>query len=401
MDELPGLLRHHSPRYTAVPEDAIELKSAKDFAPKTLCLPEIRPAKKALRVRTACLVVLGFSYLAALAAIAMSMYMIGSGTTPYDLWFKVIWISPVSRRIADLALSVVVTLCTEAMGYIHSISLRWALYREHRLHYSSNLRLLKRAHRSWPNSLWANFLCAIGLVLSYVGASQTFIPFYRDDSSDPGRNFVALLNGPSLLFLGIGLGIQALLSTACIIKDSGQILTWSSSPLTVALACLQAQDSPFQHQEDRCLQSAFDSLQGHTSNEPLRPRLQQPSLRLTDPPVRHITRFIWTLAAAAVLWASAVTVLVFKLPEKANHDVGNGYFPYGYRAAPCRTSYLLSSSSPFSRLSPRSAFIAQSSWSRAPATSNASDMLMSAPPRPAPVHKRPRNPENTTQSPPP
>lgn len=33
------------------------------------------------------------------------------------------------------------------------------------------------------------------------------------------------------------------------------------------------------------------------------------------------------MAAAAVLWASTVIVLVTRLPAKANHDVGNGYFP--------------------------------------------------------------------------
>ncbi|KAK0302769.1 hypothetical protein LTR01_008536 [Friedmanniomyces endolithicus] len=297
---------------------------------------------KSLYIRTACLVALGFSYVVALAFIATSIYLhvldadVGFPGSVPDLsteggragpsaWCVVTTISPWGRRILDFVLSAVITICTEGMGYTHSITLRWALSREGRLRYSSSLRLISSARRSWPNSWWANTLSTVALVLSYAGASQTLVPYTSDHLSDDGNLLHgALVNGPALLLLGLGLLVQALLSTACLIKDSARIPTWSSNVLTITLACLLEQDRTFRRQEGRCLQSAFDTVRA-SGEEPFRPRLRQPSVRSTDSAVRHVTRFVWLLTAATFAWAITVAVLIAVLPKQAANV--SGYFP--------------------------------------------------------------------------
>lgn len=296
---------------------------------------------KSLYIRTACLVALGFSYVVALAFIAASSYLrrlnvdLGFPGLPPDVvvhggpdagpWCVVLTISPGAHRILDLVLSAVVTVCTEAMGYIHNVTLRWALLREGRLQYSSSLRLIASARRSWPNSRWANALSTIALVLSYAGASQTIIPYtslHFDNDGDLPRG--ALANGPALLVLGLSLLVQALISTACLMKDWARIPTWSSNVLTITLACLLDRDRAFERQEGRCLESAFDTVHA-AGGEPCKPQLRQPSVLLTDSAVRHITRFVWLLTAATFAWAITVVVLVAVLPEQAANV--NGYFP--------------------------------------------------------------------------
>ncbi|KAK3615821.1 hypothetical protein LTR56_026364 [Elasticomyces elasticus] len=297
---------------------------------------------KSLYIRTACLVALGFSYAVALASIAASIYLyvlesdLGiPGSTPDVItearrgrprpWCVVTNISPWGRSILDFVLSAVITICTEGMGYIHSVTLRWALLREGRLQYSSSLRLISSARRSWPNSRWANTLSSVALVFSYAGASQTLVPYttLRYSTNDVPLHG-ALANGPALLLLGLGLLVQALLSTACLLKDSARIPTWSSNVLTITLACLLEQDRTFRRQEGRCLQSAFDTVRA-SGEAPFEPRLRQPSVRSSDSAVRHITRFVWFLTAATFAWAITVAVLIAVLPKQAANV--NGYFP--------------------------------------------------------------------------
>ncbi|KAG2355562.1 hypothetical protein BDR07DRAFT_521655 [Suillus spraguei] len=50
--------------------------------------------------------------------------------------------TPVQGEILALALNLIVTLCTESIGFVHAISLRSALASESQLRFSSNLRLL-------------------------------------------------------------------------------------------------------------------------------------------------------------------------------------------------------------------------------------------------------------------
>jgi hypothetical protein len=54
------------------------------------------------------------------------------------------------KEIFALAFNLIVTLCTECIGFVHGISLRSALASESRLRFNTNLRLLNAA-RGWCN----------------------------------------------------------------------------------------------------------------------------------------------------------------------------------------------------------------------------------------------------------
>lgn len=67
------------------------------------------------------------------------------------------------RNFLALAANVPVTICTEILGLIHAMSLKWALYREGRLGFNANLRLFSFARQHWVNSSLTNplFLSAL------------------------------------------------------------------------------------------------------------------------------------------------------------------------------------------------------------------------------------------------
>ena len=50
-----------------------------------------------------------------------------------------------------LVFATIVTFCSESLGLVHTTSLRWALWREGRLDFNTNLRLMTQAHTSKPN----------------------------------------------------------------------------------------------------------------------------------------------------------------------------------------------------------------------------------------------------------
>lgn len=76
------------------------------------------------------------------------------------------------KEILALALNLIVTLCTESIGFVHNISLRSALASESRLRFNTNLRLLTAA-RGWcnPNGALLNSISAVLLIISYSSAS--------------------------------------------------------------------------------------------------------------------------------------------------------------------------------------------------------------------------------------
>lgn len=60
-------------------------------------------------------------------------------------------ISTFGREAMALAINVILTLCTDGMMFVHSVSLRWALYREGRLEFNTNIRLFTSSKRFGPN----------------------------------------------------------------------------------------------------------------------------------------------------------------------------------------------------------------------------------------------------------
>ena len=69
---------------------------------------------------------------------------------------------PLPTAAADATsfiINILVALFTDCLGFIHGTSLRWALYREGRLHFNTNIRLFNSARKSSPNRWPANLIC--------------------------------------------------------------------------------------------------------------------------------------------------------------------------------------------------------------------------------------------------
>ncbi|KAG2359401.1 hypothetical protein BDR07DRAFT_218167 [Suillus spraguei] len=133
-------------------------------------------------------------------------------------------------EILTLVLNLIVTLCTESIGFVHSISLRSALASESRLRFNTNLRLLTAARERFnPNGTLVNSILAV-LIIFYGSASLVVgYDVYLDSDfnvnlSQQGISFVGL----PLLILGVGLALllQAMIALLGIRAVKILILTW-------------------------------------------------------------------------------------------------------------------------------------------------------------------------------
>ncbi|OAX30992.1 hypothetical protein K503DRAFT_136923 [Rhizopogon vinicolor AM-OR11-026] len=134
-------------------------------------------------------------------------------------------------KIYSIVLNLFVTAFTECAGVMHSTSLRFALFREHRVTYNSNLRLVHGSDERTINSATINAVMAFSLILSY--ASSSFI--FQDIS--PGT--CAILATPTTI-LGITILLQTCISLFALWDTD--ILTWSTSPFDTIPAFLSMHD---------------------------------------------------------------------------------------------------------------------------------------------------------------
>ncbi|OCK86474.1 hypothetical protein K432DRAFT_284596, partial [Lepidopterella palustris CBS 459.81] len=67
---------------------------------------------------------------------------------------------------------VVITIINDTLGNIHTVTLRWALYRENRLEFNSNLRLFSSTKSIW-NSWYVNLFILVCVIATY--ASSPFL----------------------------------------------------------------------------------------------------------------------------------------------------------------------------------------------------------------------------------
>jgi hypothetical protein len=116
------------------------------------------------------------------------------------------------KEILALAFNLIVTLCTESIGFVHGISLRFALASESRLRFNTNLRLLTAA-RGWynPNGALLNSISAILLITSYSSASLVVCLDFHWMSYITEDESVALAGLP-LVVLGVALLLQVMIA---------------------------------------------------------------------------------------------------------------------------------------------------------------------------------------------
>jgi hypothetical protein len=206
------------------------------------------------------------------------------------------------REILALALNLIVTLCTEFVGFVHCVSLRSALASESRLRFNTNLRLLTAA-RGWcnPNGALLNSILTVLLIISYTSASFVVCLDYAMTSPEDG----VVLAGLPLLILGVALLLQMMIALSGM--RTVKILTWSSSPFDLAAALVHhTQLTPVTFRCMRCV-SALD-----VDENPARPSETQPSAWHAHPSIRKVVISLWGIVAACVGWAALVMYLVDK-----------------------------------------------------------------------------------------
>ena len=150
--------------------------------------------------------------------------------------------------VYSLIVTGLVTGCTESTGFIHDVSLRWNLFRERRLRWITNLRLLSTSRVTPATCSPTNLLYFLTLAIAYTASSQIFIPtafssapYIISQSSSGWDETGDLASGAAVMTLGTQLVVQAALITWIYFASRRHIKTWSSNPLRITLACVSSE----------------------------------------------------------------------------------------------------------------------------------------------------------------
>jgi len=249
--------------------------------------------------RFGCLLGLGATWLAILGCLISSVFIIATqgGSCVYETS-----LSAAGARGASFVINILLALFTDAVGYIHATSLRWALFRENRLEFNTNTRLFNSTRRSLSNWWPTNILALASLVVCYASTSQIFISGTREiSSSSPPTGESFFVNGIAIFSLGVGLFGQAVIATWCMIADSRSIPTWSSNPLTNTLAYMH---EGLPHRGRRCMISVRESSYSRVTQ----PSPVQPSAKFATRSVLYVLMLVWILACLAFVWTLALVV---------------------------------------------------------------------------------------------
>lgn len=245
-------------------------------------LPAYETKSETVRQGRAAIIV---ALVCALASFAVSIGILSTSGLVHSVEFD-----EAGAEVVSFAVNIVVTACSDALGYVHSTSLRWALYREGRLEYNTNFRLFRSARSSAPNRWPMNLLSAASLVLCYACTSVLLVRDFRTDGWFG-------VNATALLGLGLGLVGQSITAIACMRRVGRDVPTWSSNSLNNTLASLRGQ-SGLHHRPGRCMLSVFERDALPTA---VRPRaIQRPLWGLRS--TRWIVAFIWALSGLTYVW---------------------------------------------------------------------------------------------------
>ncbi|CZR54741.1 uncharacterized protein PAC_04625 [Phialocephala subalpina] len=193
----------------------------------------------------------------------------------------------------SLGVNVLLTLCIEALGYIHGTSLRWALFHDGRLQYNTNTRLFSCA-RSSQNGWLSNCICTASLILCYAASSQLFVYGATWPKSSSRAVWGVYANGVAFLMLALGLLGKAVIATWILLSETRKnILTWSSNPLNTTLAVIHRGLEP---RSNRCMLSVH---QAELPSIPIVPLRKQQSIRATHRSILYIALFAWLLPILA------------------------------------------------------------------------------------------------------
>jgi hypothetical protein len=342
---------------------------------------------KDLRTRNACIASLALGWFIAVASIVVGTYILFSGKPPlpsflyhrvetigfFDYYWtnhdptdtlyikghRVYRFPKAVAILIPLLLNIALTIVFDGINYIHSTTLRWALWREGRLTFNSNLRLFTNAKSHAPNRWYINAISALSLVVAYSAISLLTYDVYIKGIIDADANFISEevsgeryaldFNSSAIFGLGVSLLVQACISTWCLCCKPGLVKTWSSDPLCNAKACISAgmlrghaKSNPDSRKPGLVATPATleSSSCGHAATNPYamarsshfapyelsmkpqnwfsangvnihicqgrRPLLRQFAARSLIRPVRLVTVTIWIIFGAAVIWTLIV-----------------------------------------------------------------------------------------------
>ncbi|KAK5660560.1 hypothetical protein OQA88_13111 [Cercophora sp. LCS_1] len=314
-----------------------------------------RPAPdQDLRTRNLSIIGLCLGWVTSIASIATGIYVIASPPipTPTFLLDKIVMIGSVSftwmheadptfenlylgghrvynldesaMLLLPLIIQLIIAVIFGCMSSIHATTLRWALWQEGSLFHNSNLRLFMSSKRNGPNKWPANVVACTGLILAYASTSIMTFPvsvvgildMTREDPvvydlASVGPNRYGLdFNGWGLLGLGIGLLLQATISTWALLS-SPSVGTWSPHPLATARACHHLAQTT---NHDR-------------SPTPTFPAFTQPSALALIPTVRRLANTLWAISLLIITLLLTISIISTRLGTNTLSSITSNFGP--------------------------------------------------------------------------
>lgn len=268
--------------------------------------------------RLECVIGVFIGGLLALACIASGIYVLATRKEKLSVH---IGIDPAAREALSLVFNVILTFCLDSMAFVHSVSLRWALYNEHRLEFNTNLRLFTSSTKSGPNRWYMNIFSMLCLILCYGASSYLLLPDMTER---------VYINGVAVLVLGLALLGHTSVSTWCLRTRSAVVLTWSSNPLSNCLAAVQ--NGMIERRPGRCMRSVHDQKPFRSSqfdgDDDIRPAHsveKQENMYKLHRLIRMIIGLLWTLAVLAVVWMLVILGLnLTYAADDGNSCLGRG-----------------------------------------------------------------------------
>ncbi|KAJ5461798.1 uncharacterized protein N7458_003350 [Penicillium daleae] len=219
---------------------------------------------------------------------------------PYPHNHRIIQLHQGTSVLVQLLLNFLVTIVLDTTNYIHAMTLKWALLREGRLKFNSNVRLFTSAHAHGPNSWYMNSVSLLGLAISYGATSAALtdvvivgqwdqrtqeVEYGPSESSD-----IIDINGLAIFALGIGVFLQVGVSTYSLLCSS-EAKTWNNTLISNARAWLDGREENDVLFEDKFPEFTFSSQE------------VQDSMLSIAPHVQIARRLIWGFCALFTVWS--------------------------------------------------------------------------------------------------
>ena len=200
-----------------------------------------------------------------------------------------------------LVFATIITFCNESLGLAHTNSLRWALWREGRLHFNTNLRLMTQARTSKPNHWIVNSYAILVTAMTYTAAGQVFIVNQFASASQPELDDLTF-SVTALAVMTFGLFSLTAITTWSFLAMRHHAPTWSANTLNNALACAH---QGLEHRPNRTLLS-YNKFRNEMSAgfQPQIPQQRQPSLAASRPYAILVIILLWLGVLATLIWTS-------------------------------------------------------------------------------------------------